>query len=91
MIRALFISNFKPFDDRLHQIPLAPLTLIYGPNSAGKSSILQALLLMKQSLEMEGAFPPLLRMNGPFVRLVPVRKCGSGGKGDVLWNHDLLT
>jgi hypothetical protein len=23
--------------------------------------------------------------------LVPVRKCGSGGKGDVLWNHDLLT
>jgi hypothetical protein len=26
-----------------------------------------------------------------YVYLVPVRKCGSGGKGDVLWNHDLLT
>src|SRR3954470_1854904 len=29
---------------------LAPITLIYGPNSAGKSSLLQSLLLLKQSL-----------------------------------------
>ena len=28
---------------------LAPITLIYGPNSGGKSSIIQALLMLKQS------------------------------------------
>jgi len=30
---------------------MAPITLIYGPNSGGKSSIIQALLLLKQSIE----------------------------------------
>ena len=30
--------------------PLSRVTLIYGPNSSGKSSIIQALLLLKQSL-----------------------------------------
>lgn len=29
---------------------LAPVTLIYGPNSSGKSSIIQALMLLKQSI-----------------------------------------
>ena len=31
--------------------PLSNVTLIYGPNSGGKSSILQALMLLKQSLD----------------------------------------
>lgn len=38
-----------------HQVPLAPLTLVYGPNSAGKSSIIQSLLLVAQSAR-EGDF-----------------------------------
>ncbi|HAO9153648.1 TPA: AAA family ATPase, partial [Escherichia coli] len=32
------------------EIPLAPITLIYGPNSSGKSSIIQSLLALKQTL-----------------------------------------
>lgn len=32
-----------------HRVPLAPLTLVYGPNSAGKSSVIQSLLLLAQS------------------------------------------
>lgn len=41
-------------------MPLAPITLIYGPNSAGKSTLVQSLALLKQtfeksSLEGEGA------------------------------------
>lgn len=48
MIRHLVLENFKAFGDRT-SISLAPITLIYGQNSAGKSSILQSLNLLKQS------------------------------------------
>lgn len=43
------LTNFKSFGADA-RIPLAPLTLVYGANSAGKSSILQSLLLLKQSI-----------------------------------------
>ena len=46
----LRLAGFKPFGD-LQTLRLAPLTLVYGPNSSGKSSIIQSLLLTKQSLE----------------------------------------
>lgn len=42
------LENFKAFGPRT-ELPLAPLTLIYGANSAGKSSVIQSLLLLKQS------------------------------------------
>jgi hypothetical protein len=42
------IENFKAFGAK-QSVPLAPITLIYGPNSGGKSSLIQSLLLMKQS------------------------------------------
>ncbi|MFZ4434858.1 MAG: AAA family ATPase, partial [Microthrixaceae bacterium] len=45
----LTIANFKAFGER-QIIPLAPITLVFGSNSAGKSSLIQALLLMRQSL-----------------------------------------
>src|SRR5579872_5037646 len=48
MLTELEIENFKPFG-RPQVAEFAPITLIYGPNSGGKSSILQALLLLRQS------------------------------------------
>lgn len=48
MIRALELENFKAFGDRT-RVEFAPITLIYGQNSAGKSSILNALNLLKQT------------------------------------------
>ncbi len=48
MLKALHLENFKAFGNR-SIIPLAPVTLIYGENSAGKSSIIQALKLLKQT------------------------------------------
>ena len=48
MLRAIEIENFKAFGKR-QRIELAAITLIFGENSAGKSSILQALSLLKQS------------------------------------------
>lgn len=41
-VSQLRIANFRPFRST-QVIPLRPITLIYGPNSAGKSSILKAL------------------------------------------------
>lgn len=49
MIKTLSIQNFKAFDD-LQKIQLGSLTLLTGINGRGKSSFLQALLLLSQSL-----------------------------------------
>ena len=50
MLQSLELENFKAFGERA-RIPFAPITLIFGENSAGKSSILQALNLLKQTRE----------------------------------------
>ncbi len=49
MFTELRLANFQGFGD-LEKIRLAPLTLIFGPNSSGKSSIIRSLLLLKQSM-----------------------------------------
>ena len=49
MLNQIFLSNFQGYKGP-KSIELAPLTLIFGPNSGGKSSIIRSLLLMKQSL-----------------------------------------
>ena len=46
MFSGLKIGNFKAFG-AAQEIPLRPLTLVFGPNSAGKSSIIQSLLLAR--------------------------------------------
>lgn len=47
MIERLRLHNFKCFADQ--EIRFAPLTLLVGANAAGKSSVVQALLLLRQS------------------------------------------
>ncbi len=50
MLSDLRLKNFKAFGDKEQKAPMSKITLIYGPNSGGKSSIIQALLMLKQSL-----------------------------------------
>jgi len=50
MLNSIRVENFKVFADT-SEIQLQPLTLLSGINSAGKSSVIQALLLLKQTLE----------------------------------------
>lgn len=50
MITRLRFKNFKAWQDS-GDIRLAPLTVLFGTNSAGKTSIPQLLLLMKQTAE----------------------------------------
>ena len=42
IIKSLSLKNFKGFSDEV-RIDLRPITLLFGANSAGKSSVLQAL------------------------------------------------
>lgn len=48
MLTALRLGNFKAFADT-QNIPIRPITLIYGPNSAGKSSIIHGLALAHEA------------------------------------------
>lgn len=47
MITDLWIENFKSIGKRQH-IPLRPITLLFGANSAGKSTVLHALLYLRE-------------------------------------------
>ncbi len=53
------------------RIEIRPLTILAGANSSGKSSIMQPLLLMKQTLQASYD-PGALLLNGPNVRLTSV-------------------
>jgi energy-coupling factor transporter ATP-binding protein EcfA2 len=52
-LTGITLENFKAFKKRQY-IPIRPLTLIFGPNSAGKSSIVQALALIRHAFYNKG-------------------------------------
>ena len=80
MLRELQLANFKAFGEKV-RIPIRPLTLIFGANSSGKSSIFQALLLLKQTLEEAQSPETLLLFKGNLVDL--------GTYGDIVHRHDV--
>ncbi|RYH71168.1 MAG: hypothetical protein EON54_00295 [Alcaligenaceae bacterium] len=54
LIKSLSLKNFKGFSDEV-RIGLRPITLLFGANSAGKSSILHALQYAREILERNNA------------------------------------
>ena len=80
MLKAIHLENFKCFENS-GPIPLAPITLIFGPNSAGKSSILQSLYLLMQTRRLgEPQIPLLFRAENGLVDL--------GSYEEVIHEHD---
>src|SRR2546426_12090796 len=66
-ITAITVRGFKSLYNE-SRIELRPLTILAGANSSGKSSIMQPLLLLKQTLEASYDPGPLL-LDGPNVKL----------------------
>jgi len=65
-ITRIAVQGFKSLYDEC-SIEIRPLTILAGANSSGKSSIMQPLLLMKQTLEAPYD-PGALLLNGPNVK-----------------------
>jgi predicted ATPase len=63
------INNFKSIGS-LANYEMRPLTILSGANSSGKSSFIQLLLLLKQTIEDDSAQRPL-KLDG---RLYPIRE-----------------
>jgi hypothetical protein len=78
MLSKLHIEGLKGFARR-EDMRLAPITLVFGANSAGKSSLLQALLLLKQTLD--SSTDATLRTSGELVDL--------GGYANLVHGHDV--
>ena len=66
MLTRLELRSFKCFE--LLRLPLAPLTLLTGLNASGKSSVLQAIVLLHQTMR-EHEWSTRLVLNGAGVRL----------------------
>lgn len=65
-ITEITVAGFKSIRDE-HSIEIRPLTILAGANSSGKSSMMQPVLLLKQTLEVPYATGPL-HLDGPNVK-----------------------
>ncbi len=66
MLTQIELRHFKCFE--LLKLPLAPLTLLAGANASGKSTVLQAIGLLHQSVNVS-PWESRLLLNGPVLRL----------------------
>jgi hypothetical protein len=78
-VKNIEIENFKGIGDR-QTIELKPITLLFGPNSAGKSTILQALHYVREILERANIDPDVTIAGG----LIDL-----GGFATLVHNHEL--
>ena len=79
MLKTYQIENFKAFAGP-ETANFSPITVIYGANSSGKSSLLQSLLLLKQSIEEPENNEILLLLKGRLVDL--------GGYREFIHRHE---
>ncbi len=80
MLTHISIENFKGIRDRV-EIELKPITLLFGANSAGKSTILHALLYAQEVFERHNLNADTTAAGGSFINL--------GGFGQMVYGHDL--
>ncbi|MBF0509052.1 MAG: AAA family ATPase [Deltaproteobacteria bacterium] len=83
-ITAMTVGGFKSITEPA-RIEIRPLTILAGANSSGKSSMMQPLLLLKQTLEADNDPGPLL-LDGPNVRFTSVDQVLSKGTKGVPTN-----
>ena len=78
MISRLRVRNFRCLADT-GELEIRPLTFLVGPNSSGKSSLLQILTMLRQTVVSAEISNPLVA-NGPLVE--------AGAYPDFVFGHD---
>jgi energy-coupling factor transporter ATP-binding protein EcfA2 len=73
----IIVKNFRSI--RSQELEIAPITLIYGPNGTGKSSLLYALLTLKNIV---------LNPNQPVPNFFNFQFVNLGGLKEVVFDHD---
>jgi hypothetical protein len=79
MLTSFSVENFKAFGEG-QMVPLKPITLVFGANSSGKSSLIHSLLLANEGLQSGTFSPAFTRLGGESVDL--------GGFNRYVHNHD---
>jgi hypothetical protein len=79
MITAIEIENFKGIRERV-RIEMKPITLLFGPNSSGKSTILHALHYAREVFERHNLDADQTLVGGKFIDL--------GGFRNLVHGHD---
>jgi len=74
-------NNFKPFGDRMQSFSKKPITLIYGPNSIGKSSLIHMMMYTEYIFRKNSFDLKKTSMFGDMVDL--------GGFGKLIYKRDL--
>ena len=82
MLSRILIEGIKAFGERT-EVSCAPVTLLTGSNSCGKSTVLQSVLLAKQLADGPSR-DAIVRLNGPLVSQGAYRDWSSGQIGDPL-------
>jgi len=80
MIKAIHITNFKGIKNTV-SIDLKPITLLFGPNSSGKSTIVQAIHFAKEILERDNLNPYQTDLGGEAINF--------GGFKNLVHNHNI--
>ena len=78
MIKDWQIKNFKSLNNS-KKINIKPITFLVGPNSSGKTSFLQSILMLRQTVESKDLKSALILQD--YIDL--------GSFKDVVWKHDL--
>ena len=79
-ISSITIENFKGIKEPI-RVDFKPITLLFGPNSAGKSTIVQALHYALEIFERNNLDPDRTSIGGKAVDL--------GGFETLVYNHDI--
>jgi len=79
MIRQWKIRNFKAIQDDMFDLEFAPITVFAGANSSGKSTVIQSILLVMQTLASQKT--ATLALNGELVSM---------GAFDDIWNYTTI-
>ena len=85
MLHRLVVENLKAFGAR-QEVDLAPITLIYGPNSGGKSTLIQSLLrytgqVVVSSFDGVAAVPEPASIVQAAIGFSAVGACARGRRG----------